>query len=216
MYTFKLHTNLLFKQHLNKKFLKQSSKKIIPKKICSSTLVSTVDYGLNLTVELVSDPLLVDDTTQPAGNTESESREDEADYIVGNMTFVTLTSLTSGEDDEATYYFKYIISGPSLEDVSISHHPNLTGEYPEIGYYQYTIHAIAKLNNIRAHHANISGHFWLLGKYTLNLAIKICVMHARVSVYWGGEDNKGPPTFYIDTIKVKFGRYSANLIQHEV
>lgn len=142
-----------------------------------------VDYGLNLTVELVNDPFYLDEDTQVSiGQTESKTRrrrgaeeEDETEdpaYVVGNITFVTLTSLGSEEDEDgedATYYYQYEIQGPSLEQISNSR-PNLTRGFMEVGAYQYTIHAFAKLSDIQAHHANVSGSFWVLGE-----SVKRCV-----------------------------------------
>lgn len=126
---------------------------------------------MNLTVQLVSDPFLVDNATQPYYYyyyySENESDHDEGEdhsFIVGNITFVTLASLVSEVDANAMYYYQYIIRGPLPNEVVNINLSNWTGEYPDVGDYQYTIHAIAKLNFLHAYHANVSGGFRLLGK----------------------------------------------------
>ena len=126
-----------------------------------------MDYGLNITVELLSDPYLLDDTTArylaDISNTNTETESEHHSFVVGNVTFVTISRLNSGV--KATYFYKYSVRGPSsLSDVSHSHRPNWTGEYLEAGRYQYTVDVIAKVNNIQAHHANATGQFWLLGE----------------------------------------------------
>jgi hypothetical protein len=78
-----------------------------------------------------------------------------------------MADLWSGITDGITFYFSYVVTGPLGEEGVCSHHSNWTKPFHELddlGEYSYSIHAIAKLDNIEAHHANLTGRFQVLGE----------------------------------------------------
>ena len=122
-----------------------------------------------------NEPYFSNISTQPFPENEKERWKNLTDiYLVGNMTLLpnatltnaTLTNATLSYDysGNVTYYYKYIITGPSLDEVLFTTMPSWTQECPEKGCYQYTVHAIAKKSPVVAYHANYSGEFCLFGK----------------------------------------------------
>ncbi len=85
-------------------------------------------------------------------------------FLVGNVTFITMTNHSS----ERPYkmHYSYIITdllSEGEEEVVHSSSPNLTREFFEAGDYSYTVHVIGVVDYISAHHANYSGTFSILG-----------------------------------------------------
>ena len=121
------------------------------------------DYGLNLTVILLNEP--------PSSNSRSCSidsnydEEQQGDYLfaIGNVTFIPIPELNSNYS-QVEYYYSYFFDGPSSQEKVSSVQKYLTRQYTEIGYYNFTIHAVAFINEDLAHHAEYSGYFNIFGK----------------------------------------------------
>ena len=145
-----------------------------------SFLYAIGNTDLDLAVELTNEPYFTDKDTQPyvggapycdAIGDENDDVEEEEELekfslATGNITFVTFANLSFEALEEVEYYYKYIVRGPSWDDrgVACSCQSNWTGEYMEVGDYEYVVHAIARLNPVLAFHANVTGRFEVLGE----------------------------------------------------
>lgn len=124
------------------------------------------NYGLNLTVELLNQPFSLPpdfSATEDSSNKDTDIRLREP-FIIGNVTFVPIPQVTSGS--EVKYYYRYFFNSPLYQEEVSTYQPNLTRGYMETGYYHYTVHAFALVDNVLSHHANYSGYFNILGKQT--------------------------------------------------
>lgn len=134
--------------------------------------------GLNLSVELENpddgydgysdDPYSSEpEDEEAAGDEEEDYENDEQLLVVGNVTFLCTAVVTAGYTENITFFYMYIVRGPSSDeggDSDWTHHANWTWDYQELGVYNYTVHAISQENMNYAHYANVTGTFRLLGE----------------------------------------------------